>query len=143
MPTQQTALGIVLSTAAKVSRRVWFYGWSGEAVDEIESNYRMQAIALALIRLVKFKPTDVTPTVQRRRTDFAQALKRRRIRALANRLVALKSTVQNKQGRVVGSLCVVSAKRGEITSAMLASGFPKLQSPGLTLRLPKTERLNL
>jgi len=86
-------------------------------------NYRMQAIALALIR-VKFKPTDVTLQVQRRRTDFAQALKRRKHAPRQSVSGSQIDRTEQAVGRVVGSLCVVSAKRGEITSAMLASGFP-------------------
>jgi len=57
-------------------------GWSGEAVDEIESKLQDAGYRFGFDTIrVKFKPTDVTPTVQRRRTDFAQALKAKKIRA--------------------------------------------------------------
>jgi flavorubredoxin len=81
MPTQvQTALGIVLSTAAKSKLAGVFgsYGWSGEAVDEIESKLKDAGYQFGFDTIrVKFKPTDATLQQGKEAgTDLAQALKK-------------------------------------------------------------------
>jgi flavorubredoxin len=80
-PTQiQTALGIVLSTASKNKLAGVFgsYGWSGEAVDLIESKLLDAGYKLGFESIrVKFKPTDVTlQQCKEIGIDFAQALKK-------------------------------------------------------------------
>lgn len=128
MPTQvQTALGTVLSAATKSKLAGVFgsYGWSGEAIDEIESKLQDAGYHFGFDTIrVKFKPTDVTlQQCKEAGTDFAQALKK------AKKIRTPRQAVNDSQidrteqalGRIVGSLCVVSAKREEVTSAMLAS----------------------
>jgi flavorubredoxin/flavin reductase (DIM6/NTAB) family NADH-FMN oxidoreductase RutF len=145
-PTQiQTALGIVLSTASKNKLAGVFgsYGWSGEAVDLIESKLLDAGYKLGFESIrVKFKPTDVTlQQCKEIGIDFAQALKK------AQRLRAPRQSASASQadrtaqavGRIVGSLCVVSAKRGDVSSGMLASWVSQatFNPPGLTVAVAK------
>jgi flavorubredoxin/flavin reductase (DIM6/NTAB) family NADH-FMN oxidoreductase RutF len=146
MPTQvQTALGIVLSTAAKTKLAGVFgsFGWSGEAVDEIESKLQDAGYRLGFETIrVKFKPDDATlQKCKEAGTDFAQALKK------SKKFRAPSQSVSNSQidrtaqavGRVVGSLCVLAAKREGVTSAMLASWVTQasFNPPGLTVAVAK------
>jgi hypothetical protein len=128
MPTQvQTALGIVLSTAAKSKLAGVFgsYGWSGEAVDEVESKLQDAGYRLGFDTIrVKFKPNDVTlQNCKEAGIDFAQALKKaKKVRAPWQPVTSSQiDRTEQAVGRIVNSLCVVSAKREETTSAMLAS----------------------
>ena len=142
MPTQvQTALGIVLSTAAKSKLAGVFgsYGWSGEAVDEIESKLQDAGYRFGFDTIrVKFKPTDVTlQQCKEAGTDLAQALKKaKKIRTPRQPVSDFQiDRTEQAVGRIVNSLCVVAAKRGEVKSAMLASWVSQasFNPPGLTV----------
>ena len=146
MPTQvQTALGIVLSSAAKSKLAGVFgsYGWSGEAVDEIESKLQDAGYHFGFDPLrVKFKPTDVTlQQCKEAGIDFAQALKKAKKIRTPRQPISGSQIDRTEQavGRIVGSLCVVAAKRGEVTSAMLASWVSQasFNPPGLTVAVAK------
>ncbi len=141
LPTQvQTALGIVLSTATKSYQAGVFgsYGWSGEAVDIIAGKLKDAGYILAFEPIrIKFTPTEATLQVcEETGTDFAQALKRaKKVRTTLNP----GSTVEQAVGRIVGSLCVLTVKRGEISTAMLASWVSQatFNPPGLTVAVAK------
>nr|WP_242018536.1 diflavin flavoprotein [Pseudanabaena sp. FACHB-1998] len=141
LPTQvQTALGIVLSTATKSYQAGVFgsYGWSGEAVDIIAGKLKDAGYTLAFEPIrIKFKPTEATLQIcEETGTDFAQALKRaKKVRTTLNP----GSTVEQAVGRIVGSLCVLTVKRGEISTAMLASWVSQatFNPPGLTIAVAK------
>jgi flavorubredoxin/flavin reductase (DIM6/NTAB) family NADH-FMN oxidoreductase RutF len=146
MPTQvQTALGIVLSTAAKSKLAGVFgsYGWSGEAVDEVESKLQDAGYRLGFDTIrVKFKPNDVTlQNCKEAGIDFAQALKKaKKVRAPWQPVTSSQiDRTEQAVGRIVNSLCVVSAKREETTSAMLASWVTQasFNPPGLTVAVAK------
>ena len=146
VPTQvQTALGIVLSTAAKSKLAGVFgsYGWSGEAVDDIESKLQDAGYRFGFETIrVKFKPTDVTlQQCKEAGTDFAQALKKAKKIRTPRQPVSDSQIDRTEQavGRIVGSLCVVAAKRGEVSSAMLASWISQasFNPPGLTVAVAK------
>ncbi len=136
----QTALGIVLSTASssKLAGVFGSYGWSGEAIDLIEGKLRDAGYRFGFETLrVKFKPTDVTLKLcEEVGTDFAQALKKAK-KVRSPRQPA--STVEQAIGRVIGPLCVVTAKQGEVESAMLASWVSQatFNPPGLTVAVAK------
>ena len=144
-PTQiQTALGIVLSTASKNKLAGVFgsYGWSGEAVDLVENKLKDAGYRLGFEPIrVKFKPTDVTiQQCEETGTDFAQALiKSQKLRAPRPALGSGADRTEQAAGRIVGSLCVVSAKRGDVASAMLASWVSQatFNPPGVTLAVAK------
>jgi flavorubredoxin/flavin reductase (DIM6/NTAB) family NADH-FMN oxidoreductase RutF len=146
MPTQvQTALGIVLSTAAKTKLAGVFgsFGWSGEAVDEIESKLQDAGYRLGFDTIrVKFKPDDITlQQCKEAGTDFAQALKKSKKFRTPSQPVSNSQIDRTAQavGRVIGSLCVLSAKREGVTSAMLASWVTQasFNPPGLTVAVAK------
>ncbi len=140
-PTQmQTALGIVLATAAKTQLAGVFgsFGWSGEAIDLLAGKLKDGGYSLAFDPIrVKFTPTEVTlKYCEEVGTDFAQALKKVK-RAKAPRTPA--SSVEQAVGRIVGSLCVVTTRQQELSSAMLASWVSQatFTPPGLTVAIAK------
>ena len=136
----QTALGIVLSTAAnnKLAGVFGSYGWSGEAVDSIEGKLRDAGYRFGFETIrVKFKPTDaILQMCEQAGTDFAQSLKKaKKIRSPQQSA----TTVEQAVGRIVDSLCVVTAQQGDISSAMLASWISQatFNPPGLTVAVAK------
>jgi len=82
-------------------------------------------------------PTEATLQIcEETGTDFAQALKKsKKVRTTLNP----GSTVEQAVGRIVGSLCVLTVKRGEISTAMLASWVSQasFNPPGLTIAVAK------
>ncbi|NER29322.1 MAG: flavin oxidoreductase [Symploca sp. SIO1C4] len=145
-PTQiQTALGIVLSTATKTKIAGVFgsYGWSGEAIDLIESKFRDAGYKFGFETIrVKFKPTEVTlKYCEEAGTDFAQALKKAKKSRTSRKQVSDSSVDRTEQavGRLIGSLCVVTTKQGELTGAMLADWVSQatFTPPGLTVAVAK------
>ncbi len=86
---------------------------------------------------VKFKPTESTlQYCEEVGTDFAQALKKVK-RAKAPRTPA--TSVEQAVGRLVGSLCVVTTRKGDASSAMLASWVSQatFSPPGFTVSVAK------
>ncbi len=143
-PTQiQTALGIVLSTVAKDKLAGVFgsFGWSGEAIDLIENKLKDGGYKLGFEPIrVKFKPTDVTlQECKETGIKFAQALKKSQKRRTPKPAVSATDRTAQAVGRIVGSTCIVSAKRGDVTSAMLASWVSQatFNPPGLTVAVAK------
>lgn len=149
-PTQiQTALGIVLSTAAKTKLAGVFgsFGWSGEAIDLIEGKLKDAGYRFGFETIrVKFKPEDKTlQYCEEAGTDFAQALKKaKKVRPL-RQPVGDSQAARTEQavGRIVGSLCVVTTKKGDLKSAMLASWVSQatFNPPGLTVAVAKDRAL--
>ena len=140
-PTQiQTALGIILSTASKTQLAGVFgsFGWSGEAIDLLENKLKDGGYSLAFDPIrVKFKPTESTlQYCEEVGTDYAQALKKVK-RAIAPRTPA--TSVEQAVGRIVGSLCVVTTRKGDASSAMLASWVSQatFAPPGFTVAVAK------
>ncbi len=136
----KTALGIVLSTAThnKLAGVFGSFGWSGEAIDLIEGKLRDAGYRFGFETLrVKFKPTDVTLKLfEEAGTDFAQALKKaKKVRSQPQQA----TTAEQAMGRVIGSLCVVTAKLGDVSSAMLAGWVSQatFNPPGLTVSIAK------
>lgn len=141
LPTQvQTALGIILSTATKSYQAGVFgsYGWSGEAVDILEGKLKDAGYTLAFESIrIKFTPTEATLQVcEETGIDFAQALKvAKKVRTTLNP----GSTVEQAVGRIVGSLCVLTIQRNEVSTAMLASWVSQatFNPPGLSISVAK------
>lgn len=147
-PTQiQTALGLVLSNAnqTKVAGVFGSYGWSGEAVDLVESKLQDAGYPLGFETIrVKFAPT--AETLERCETagaDFARTLNRAR-KVRAPRQAALdgqSDRTSQAVGRVTGSLCVVTMKSsdnhyGFLTSWISQAGFAP---PALTISVAKQD----
>ncbi|MCG6133530.1 MAG: diflavin flavoprotein [Nostoc sp. LLA-1] len=142
----QTALGIVLSTATtnKLAGVFGSFGWSGEAVDLIENKLKDAGYRFGFDAIrVKFKPNDATLQLcEEAGTDFAQGLKKsKKVRVPSQPA----TNVEQAVGRIVGSLCVVTAKQGDISSAMLASWVSQasFNPPGLTVAVAKDRALEL
>jgi len=143
MPTPvQTALGIVLATASKSKLAGVFgsYGWSGEAIDLIETKLQDAGYSFGFEPIrIKFKPTDATlQFCEEAGTDFAQSLKKaKKVREPRQSQPA--SSVEQAVGRIVGSLSVITAQRGDAKSAMLASWVSQatFTPPGLTVAVAK------
>jgi len=145
-PTQiQTALGIVLSTATKTKLAGVFgsFGWSGEAIDLIEGKLKDSGYRFGFEPIrVKFKPDDATlQYCEEAGTDFAQALKKaKKIRPM-RQPVGDSQAARTEQavGRIIGSLCVVTTKKCDLKSAMLASWVSQatFNPPGLTIAVAK------
>ncbi len=145
----QTALGIVLSTATnnKLAGVFGSFGWSGEAIDLIEGKLKDAGYRFGFETIrVKFKPDDATLQLcEEAGTDFAQALKKaRKVRPALRSSASLSpsqpaTTVEQAVGRIVGSLCVLTAKEGDRSSAMLASWVSQasFNPPGLTIAVAK------
>lgn len=141
----QTALGLVLSTATKTKLAGVFgsFGWSGEAIDLIEGKFRDAGYKFGFETIrVKFKPTDVTlKYCEEAGTDFAQALKKAKKARTSRQPVGDSQAARTEQavGRLIGSLCIVTAKQGELKSAMLADWVSQatFTPPGLTIAVAK------
>ena len=147
-PTQiQSALGIVLANAEKTQLAGVFgsFGWSGEAVDLLENKFRNAGYKFGFEPIrVKFTPTDaVLKTCEEAGTDFAQALKKaKRERKKVRQAQGIASDLDRTEqavGRLVGSLCIVTTKKEELSGAMLASWVSQatFNPPGLTVAVAK------
>jgi flavorubredoxin/flavin reductase (DIM6/NTAB) family NADH-FMN oxidoreductase RutF len=145
-PTQiQTALGITLANADKTKIAGVFgsFGWSGEAIDLLESKFKDAGYRFGFETMrVKFKPTDaILKTCEEAGTDFAQAIKKAQKSRQPKASVATSQSDRAEQalGRIVNSLCVVTAKQGELTGGMLASWVSQatFNPPGLTVAVAK------
>ena len=147
-PTQiQSALGIVLANAQKTQLAGAFgsFGWSGEAVDLLENKFRNAGYKFGFDPIrVKFTPTDaVLKTCEEAGTDFAQALKKaKRDRKKVRQAQGIDSDVDRTAkavGRLVGSMCIVTTKKEEVSGAMLASWVSQatFNPPGLTVAVAK------
>lgn len=151
MPTQvQIALGaIIREPKAKALPCGVFgsFGWSGEAVDEMEGKLRDAGFKFAFDSIrVKFKPTskDLQQCEQSGR-DLAVEVKKKSKSKLASvaATTGLKVGAANGPtlaiGRLVGSLCIVTARDEDASCAMLASWVTQasFDPPGLTVAVKK------
>jgi flavorubredoxin/flavin reductase (DIM6/NTAB) family NADH-FMN oxidoreductase RutF len=141
----QTALGIVLSTApvTKVAGVFGSFGWSGEAVDLIESKLLDTGYPLGFETIrTKFKPTEeVLQQCETAGLDFVQALKKAKKVRAPRQMATEAQTDRTGQavGRVVGSFCVITLARygrrmGFLTSWVSQASF---SPPGLTISVSK------
>ncbi|MBE9212212.1 diflavin flavoprotein [Plectonema cf. radiosum LEGE 06105] len=153
-PTQiQTALGIILSTAAKTKLAGVFgsYGWSGEAIDLLESklkdaNYRL---GFESIR-VRFAPTpSILQECQEKGALFAQNLKKAKKLRTPRQVVTEAHVDRTEQavGRIVGSLCVVTTRdreadthKGVLTSWVSQATF---SPPGIMIAIAEEQNADL
>ncbi len=151
-PTQiQTALGIILSTAPRTKLAGVFgsYGWSGEAVDQIEDKLKDSGYRLGFDTIrVKFTPTHETlQHCEAAGTEFAQSLrKEKRIRAPYQNAAEVQTDRTGQAvGRVTGSLCVLTAKQDESRLGVLTSWVSQasFNPPGLTIAIAKDQTADL
>eukprot|EP00252_Welwitschia_mirabilis_P022467 TRINITY_DN6080_c0_g1_i1.p1 TRINITY_DN6080_c0_g1~~TRINITY_DN6080_c0_g1_i1.p1 ORF type:complete len:707 (+),score=123.29 TRINITY_DN6080_c0_g1_i1:175-2295(+) len=146
MPTPiQNALGLILNNSearAKPCGVFGSFGWSGEAVDELEQRLKDGGFSFAFPAIrCKFKPTEATLQIcEESGTDIAQLVRKSKLkeRRDASQFV-IASNVEQAVGRVIGSLCVVTATDGDAESAMLASWVSQASfvPPGITVAVAK------
>lgn len=135
-----TALGIVLAidNNSKTAGVFGSYGWSGEAIDLVESKLRDAGYRFGFETLrVKFKPDDVTlKFCEETGTDFAQSLKKARKVRLPQTAA---TPVEQAVGRIVGSVCVITAHQGEVSTGMLGAWVSQatFNPPGITVAIAK------
>lgn len=141
-PTQiNTALGVVLSAASKNKLAGVFgsFGWSGEAIDLLESKFKDGGYSFGFDPIrVKFTPDASTlQYCEQAGTDFAQKLKKASKKTQAPKIAA--TSVEKAIGRLVGSMCIVTAKQNNVSSAMLASWVAQatFTPPGFTVAVAK------
>ncbi|MGF1480081.1 MAG: diflavin flavoprotein [Cyanophyceae cyanobacterium] len=143
----QTALGIVLSTAAKTKLAGVFgsYGWSGEAVDLIENKLRDANYRLGMETLrVRFSPTEETlQEAQIVGAKFAQALKKqKKLRSPAQVLTEAQiDRTAQAVGRIAGSVCVLTTRHGDSHQGILTSWVSQatFNPPGLMIALTEEQ----
>ncbi|GLI66193.1 hypothetical protein VaNZ11_009958 [Volvox africanus] len=149
MPTQvSVAMGAILrepSAKAMPCGVFGSFGWSGEAVDEMEGRLRDAGFGFAFDSIrVKFKPTakDLSLCEESGRA-LAQSIKKRaktkELSAAPGTRALNASGPQLAMGRVVGSLSVLTAKDEDVTSTMLASWISQasFDPPGVTVAVKK------
>lgn len=153
MPTPvSNALGVIVKEASREVPSGVFgsFGWSGEAVDLMESRLKDSGFKFAFDPIrCKFKPTqDTLQVCEESGTDLAQAVKkarRQKTRAAQKQITAETGATAGATdtaaavGRIVGSLCAVTARNGEAQSAMLASWVSQasFNPPALTVAVAK------
>jgi len=154
MPTQVSlALGTVLraSSARELPCGVFgSFGWSGEAVDEMQAKLKDGGYSFAFNPIkVKFKPTakDLMACEQSGR-DLALSVKRKlkskERSSTAGMNITSASGPQLAMGRVVGSMAVITAREEDATSAILASWISQasFDPPGLTTAIKKDRSID-
>ena len=142
------ALEIILSTAAKTKLAGVFgsYGWSGEAIDLIESKLRNAGYRFGFEPIrIKFNPTEqVLKQSEDAASQYAQVLKKTK-KTHAPRQPVIKaqtdSTDQAMQS-LIGSLCVITdeSHRAVMTSWVSQATF---NPPGLIVAVPKAQGSSL
>ena len=135
-----TALGIVLSVGdtGKLAGVFGSYGWSGEAFDLIEGKLRDAGFKFGFDTFkARFKPSDKTlKECEETATDFAQTLRKARKLRIAQPTA---TPMEQAVGRIVGSVCVLTAKQGEVSTGMLGSWVSQatFDPPGISLAIAK------
>ena len=146
-PTQvQTALGIILATAAKTKLAGAFgsFGWSGEAIALLENKLRDAHYSFGFEPIrVRFSPNaSVLKECIQAGIEFTQRLKK------AKRLRSPRQAVTETQidrtaqavGRIVNSICVLTTNdnvhRGVLTSWVSQATF---NPPGIMIALAESE----
>ena len=146
-----SALGTVLAEGDRSKPVGVFgsFGWSGEALDLLESKLRDGGFSFGFEPIrIKFSPDAATVhTLEETGTRFARGLQqeqRKQQRRSAGGLSESRSDpAVLALGRVVGSLCVLTARKGQentaLTGAMVASWVSQASftPPGITVAVAK------
>jgi flavorubredoxin/flavin reductase (DIM6/NTAB) family NADH-FMN oxidoreductase RutF len=147
----QTALGIALSTASKSKLAGVFgsYGWSGEAVDLLETKLQDAGYRFGFEPIrVKFKPTEaVLQQCEAAGLEFAQTLRKlKKVWTPRQQIVDAQSDrTEQAVGRIAGSLCVITTYQNGQHQAILTSWVSQasFNPPGLTIAVSKAQATTL
>jgi flavin reductase (DIM6/NTAB) family NADH-FMN oxidoreductase RutF len=151
-PTQiQTALGILLANAAKTKLTGVFgsYGWSGEAIDVLETKLRDAHYSFGFDPIrVRFSPTANTlEECQQAGKEFTQKLKKtKRLRTPRQGITETQiDRTEQAVGRIVGSLCVLTTCQDNQHSGVLTSWVSQatFNPPGLMIAVAKEQNADL
>ena len=121
------------------------YGWSGEAVDLLEKKLRDGGFSFGFDPIrIKFSP-DLTKVkeLEETGTRFARQLLKAEQRAKRRNAGGMNESRSNPAiqalGRVVGSLSVLTTRKGDLSGAMVASWVSQASftPPGLTVAVAK------
>ncbi len=121
------------------------YGWSGEAVDLLETKLRDGGFSFGFDPIrIKFSP-DLTKVkeLEETGTRFARQLLKAEQRAKRRNAGGMNESRSNPAiqalGRVVGSLSVLTTRKGDLSGAMVASWVSQASftPPGLTVAVAK------
>ncbi|BAZ45756.1 flavoprotein [Chondrocystis sp. NIES-4102] len=151
-PTQiQTALGILLGNVAKTKLAGVFgsYGWSGEAIDMLESKLRDAHYSFGFEPIrVRFSPTVATlEECEQAGQEFAQKLKKnKRLRTPRQGVTETQiDRTEQAVGRVVGSLCVLTTNHDNQHSGVLTSWVSQatFNPPGIMMAVGADQNSDL
>jgi len=141
------ALGTVLAEAERSTLVGVFgsYGWSGEAIDLLEKKLRDCGFTFAFPTLrVRFSPdANTLKRCEEIGTDLSQMLQRQQRQQQRRANGGLKDSRSEPSfqalGRVLGSLCVLTARNGSLSGAMVASWVAQASftPPGITVAVAK------
>ncbi|HEY9760961.1 MAG TPA: diflavin flavoprotein [Trichocoleus sp.] len=139
----QTALGIVLATAAKTKPAGVFgsFGWSGEAVDLIASKLRDASYRFGFEPLrICFTPTpEDIHTCEQAGVDFAQQLRKvRNLRSQRQNVTETKADrTEQAIGRVIGPLGILTYRGEETDRGVLTAWISQatFTPPGLMIAI--------
>ncbi len=151
-PTQiQTALGIVLATAAKTKLAGVFgsYGWSGEAIALLENKLKDAHYSFGFEPIrVRFSPT--TDTLKECITagqEFTQQLKKsKKLRSPRQGVTETQiNRTEQAVGRIVGSICVLTTNQDHHHSGVLTSWVSQatFNPPGVMIAVAKSQNADL
>ncbi|HEY9691614.1 MAG TPA: diflavin flavoprotein [Oculatellaceae cyanobacterium] len=136
----QAALGTVLAAAKNKQVIGLFesYGGDDEPVDPLLSKFRELGLAVGFPAIrIKTTPNEATYQLcEEAGTDLGQLLTRDRA---IKQLKSLDAELEKALGRISGGLYIITAKKGEIKSAMLASWVSQasFEPLGLTIAVAK------
>ncbi len=146
-----SALGALLAEGNRLNPIGIFgsYGWSGEALELLERKLRDGGFAFGFKPIkIKFSPdTKMIKTLEETGTRFGRELlsaqRKQQRRASGGMSASRSDPAVLALGRVVGSLCVLTAKKGKgnnlLTGAMIASWVSQASftPPGLSIAVAK------
>ncbi|MGB3693891.1 MAG: diflavin flavoprotein [Spirulinaceae cyanobacterium] len=151
-PTQiQTALGIVLATAAKTKLAGVFgsYGWSGEAIDMLENKLKDANYSFGFEPIrVRFNPTATTlEECEQAGKEFSQKLKKaKKLRTPRQGITETQiDRTEQAVGRIVGSLCVLTTCNNNQHNGILTSWVSQatFNPPGIMIAIAKEQKVDL
>ncbi|WP_026073011.1 diflavin flavoprotein [Nodosilinea nodulosa] len=141
----QTALGLILASVPKTKLVGVFgsYGWSGEAIDQLERKLKDASYPFGFEPLrVRFSPDGAAlEACAAAATQFAQRLRKRQKRQGVRPAIAAAQGDRTAQalGQIIGSLCVVTTQQQGRHAGLLTAGVAQasFSPPGLMLTLPQ------
>ncbi|WP_115081274.1 diflavin flavoprotein [Synechococcus sp. N32] len=142
-----SALGTVLAEGDRSKPVGVFgsFGWSGEAVDLLETKLRDGGFSFGFEPIrVKFSPDaarvkELEETGTRFARQLLQSQKRAQRRSAGGLSESRSDPAVLALGRVIGSLCVLTTRKAELSGAMVASWVSQasFSPPGITVAVAK------